>query len=146
MLGSADACAPFVEREWRVLVHVLGRLRVTVDGVDVPFERGKALELVTWLSQHRDRSTRNGARTALWETSVRDATFANVVSEARRALARAVMPPGGEEWIGRTLTEHLPLHPLVTTDAELLRMRREAARGLSSLDAIAVLRPGVALL
>ena len=44
---------------------------------------------------HRDRSTRAGARTALWELDVRDATFANVVSEARRAMARLVEPPAG---------------------------------------------------
>ena len=74
------------------------------------FERSKALELVAWLTMHRDRSTRVGARTALWELDVRDATFANVVSEARRAMARLVEPPSGEEWLGRTLTEVLPLH------------------------------------
>ena len=42
---------------------------------------------------------------------MRDATFANVVSEARRALARLVPPPEGEECVGRTLSEALPLHP-----------------------------------
>ena len=52
------------------------------------FERSKTLELIAWLTLHRERSTRAGARTALWELDVRDATFANVVSEARRAMAR----------------------------------------------------------
>ena len=32
------------------------------------------------------RPVRTAARTALWELDVRDATFANVVSEARRSL------------------------------------------------------------
>ena len=64
-----------------------------------------------WLALHRVSATRTGARTALWETDVRDATFANVVSDARRNLARTVAPAESEEWIGRTLTESLPLHP-----------------------------------
>ena len=54
------------------------------------FERSKTLELIAWLALHREHSTRAGARTALWELDVRDATFANVVSEARRAMARLV--------------------------------------------------------
>ena len=45
---------------------------------------------------HRERATRVGARTALWDLDVRDATFANVVSEARRAMARLVEPPPDE--------------------------------------------------
>jgi hypothetical protein len=111
----------------------------------VRFERGKALELVAWLSQHRERPTRTAARTALWDLDVRDATFANVVSDARRAMARTVAPPQGEEWIERTLTEHLPLHPHVVSDADLLRARVEHARGLSPKRTIEVVRPGLAL-
>ena len=90
-----------------------GRGRRRATGDRRAFERSKALELIAWLTLHRDRSTRAGARTALWELDVRDATFANVVSEARRAMARLVEPPAGEEWLGRTLTEVLPLHALV---------------------------------
>ena len=135
-----------VEPAWRVMVHLLGRVRVTdTTGQEVAFERGKALELVAWLSQHRERPTRGAARATLWETAVRDATFANVVSEARRALARAVPPAPGEEWMGRTLTDPLPLHDLVVTDADVLRRRRDAARGLPPAEAVDVLSPGVAL-
>ena len=88
----------------------------------------------------------SGARTALWESDVRDATFANIVSDARRALARLVAPPAGEEWIGRTYGEELPLHPLVATDVELLEARLTHAR-LEPDDAIAValLREGLTL-
>lgn len=136
-----------LEPDWPLMVRVLGRVRVTDRaGNEVGFERAKALELVAWLSQHRERPTRSMARATLWETAVRDATFANVVSEARRGLGRAVTPPEGEEWIGRTLTEHLPLHASVVTDAELLRRRREVARHLPSAEAIDVLAPGVALI
>jgi two-component SAPR family response regulator len=147
MFVVATAAAPFSEPEWPLMVRLLGAVDV-VDrrGNTVEFERSKALELVVWLSQHRERSTRNGARTALWEANVRDATFANVVSDARRALARLVPPPHGEEWIGRTLTEQLPLHTPITTDADLLQARLTHARGQTSADAIATLRPGLELI
>ena len=78
-----------------------------------------------WPSTATARPAR-APRAALWESDVRDATFANVVSDARRAMARLVEPPADEEWIGRTYGEDLPLHPLVTTDAELLGARLRA--------------------
>lgn len=138
---------PFTEPEWSLMVRVLGGIEVVDrDGVPVPFDRGKSLELVAWLAQHREQSTRGGARAALWESDVRDATFANIVSDARRSLAKAVTPPDGEEWIARTLTDQLPLHPLVRTDAEMLRARLEHSRGRRPAEAIEVLRPGVALI
>ena len=99
---------------------------------EVSFERSKTTELVAWLATHRDRSTRANARTALWEQDVRDATFANVVSEARRAMARLVAPPEGEEWVGRTLTESLPLHPRVTSDADVLARACRVARSAAA--------------
>jgi hypothetical protein len=139
--------ATYEDMPWELLVTVLGAVGVRDrDGNDVQFERSKALELVVWMSQHRGRSTRTAARTALWDLEVRSATFANVVSDARRSLAKCVMPPEGQEWIGRTLTEDLPLHPAVVTDAELLERRVVAARGLPARAAIEVLRPGVELL
>ena len=135
------------ERDWQLQVRVLGSVDVVDrDGGSVAFERSKGLELVVWLAHHRSHPTRSGARTALWESDVRDATFANIVSDARRALARLVAPPVGEEWIGRTYGEELPLHPLVATDVELLEARLTHAR-LEPDDAIAValLREGLTL-
>jgi hypothetical protein len=142
--SSSDA-TPFVEPAWALMVRLLGQVSVvTSTGEGVEFDRGKSLELLAWLGLHREHPTRSAARTALWDFEVRDATFANIVSDARRTLARAVAPAEGEEWIERTLTDHLPLHPLVVTDADLLRARLEASRRLSATDAIDVLRPGVA--
>jgi LysM repeat protein len=136
----------FIEPRWSLLVRVLGQVEViTPEGAAAHFERSKALELVVWLSQHRHQATRSGARTALWDLDVRDATFANVVSDARRAMARALAPPTGEEWLARTLTEHLPLHDAVLTDADLLAARVAHARRLCPSAAIDVLRPGLAL-
>jgi LysM domain len=143
---DASASLSFAETEWPLMVRLLGSVDVVDrDGSTVEFERSKALELVVWLSQHRDRSTRSGARTSLWEANVRDATFANVVSDARRALARLVPAIDGEEWIGRTLTEQLPLHPRIITDVEVLQARLAHARSQAPPDAIATLRPGLEL-
>ena len=137
---------PFDEVEWALLVTLLGNVSVVSSGGEpAPFERSKALELVAWLSQHREHPTRTGARTALWDLDVRDATFANVVSDARRAMARVVLPHDGEEWIARTLTEHLPMHDCVVTDAQLLTARVLHARRLTHHAAIEVLRPGLEL-
>jgi hypothetical protein len=140
------ARAPFVEPDWRLMVRLLGTVDVVDrDGVAVAFDRSKALELVAWLALHRDAPTRSAARGALWGTDVRDATFANVVSDARRSMARLVAPAEGEEWLGRTQADRLPLHELVVTDVDLLRARYERARGADDAEAIALLRPGVAL-
>jgi LysM repeat protein/DNA-binding SARP family transcriptional activator len=129
-----------------VLVRLLGPVRVrAADGREATFEKSKSKELIAWLATHRERATRAAARTALWELDVRDATFANVVSEARRSLARLVAPPDGEEWVGRTLTEALPLHDRVRTDADLLREALAAARSQPPAQAIATLRPAVDL-
>jgi hypothetical protein len=137
---------PFVEPCWELLVRLLGPVEVVNGrGEAAPFERAKSLELVAWLAQHRSRPTRTGARTAMWETNVRDATFANVVSDARRSLTAIAPPPEGDEWLGRTYGEHLPLHPLVVTDADLLAARLDHARRQEDAGAIETLRDGLAL-
>ncbi len=138
---------PFSGVPHELVVHILGQVAVqSAAGATVGFDRSKAQELVVWLSQHRRRPTRASARTALWDLAVRDATFSNVVSDARRAMAKVVPPPSGQEWIGRTMNEDLPLHDLVVSDTELLADRVAAARGLDPHGAIAVLRPGVSLI
>jgi two-component SAPR family response regulator len=145
-IGLAPAAERFEEPPWTLLVRVLGPVDV-VDrlGQPVGFERAKALELVVWLAEHRHHPTRSGARTALWESDVRDATFANVVSDARRALARLVAPPPEEEWIGRTYAEDLPLHRAVITDVELVAARLDHGRRQPDHEAVATLREGLAL-
>lgn len=135
-----------LEPEWVLLVRTFGTVDVCAsDGTPVRFERSKSLELVAWLSHHRRRPTRSAARAALWETEVRDATFANVVSEARRSMARLVARPDGSEWIERSVGDELPLHRLVVSDAEVLEARLSASRGLCSADAVTLLRPALEL-
>lgn len=144
--AEAEPTEPFEPRPHEIVVGLLGAVDVRDRGGIVgSFERSKTVELIAWLATHRDRATRTGARTALWEMDVRDATFANVVSEARRGLARLVTPPEGEEWVGRTLTEQLPLHQLVVTDADLVEERLAHARVQPPRQAVETLRPAVEL-
>jgi MYXO-CTERM domain-containing protein len=144
--AGTDEGSPFEPRPHRIVVGLIGGVEVHArTGEAGHFERSKTVELIAWLTTHRDRATRSGARTALWDLDVRDATFANVVSEARRALARLVPPPDGEEWVGRTLTEQLPIHDLVVTDAELVEERLAHARVQPPGQAIETLRPAVDL-
>jgi DNA-binding SARP family transcriptional activator len=115
--------------EYQLLVRVLGPVDVIDrNGEPVHFDRPKALELVVWLAQHRSRASRTAARTALWDVDVSNATFSNVVSAARRALARLVPPPHGEEWLARTYAEALPLHPRVALDVDLVEDALAASR------------------
>jgi hypothetical protein len=138
---------PFVEVEHALVVRTMGQVDVIArSGESAGFERSKALELVVWLAHHRDNPSRSVARAALWETDVRDTTFHNVVSDARRAMGRLVSPPPDEEWIGRTTVDHLPVHPLLVTDVELLEARLGYVRSLPALDVVEVLRPGVELI
>ena len=116
--STADELQP--PPEWDIVVRVLGTPVIeTRCGVRIPFERGKALELLVWMVEHREASTRSAARTALWDGAVKDSTFSNVVSEARRAL-NSVSPRTDDEWIPRTFTDELPLAPGIVTDAEIL--------------------------
>ena len=117
----------------------------TGDHRPAKFERSKTLELVTWLVTHRTRASRSAARTALWDLDVRDATFANVVSEARRVMARHVQPPEGDEWLRRTMTDELSLHDEVIADADVVRARFERARAVGGGEAMSLLRPAVEL-
>ncbi len=134
----------FEPMPYEIVVGLLGSVTVTDrNGAPGSFERSKTVELIAWLATHRERATRTGARTALWELDVRDATFANVVSEARRALGRLVPPPQGDEWVGRTLSESLPLHEAVVTDAQLVQQRVDHARLQPPGQAVDTLRPAV---
>ena len=108
--------------DWAVMVRVLGPpAAVTARGELITFDKGKALELLVWMTEHRDASTRSAARTALWDGMVKDSTFSNVVSEVRRSL-KSGHPELSEDWIPRTFTDELPVHEAIVTDAELLEI------------------------
>ena len=82
---DAPAADDFEPMAHAVVVTLFGGVEVgSADGTVATWERSKTVELIAWLATHRSHSTRAATRTALWELDVRDATFANVVSEARR--------------------------------------------------------------
>jgi nucleoid-associated protein YgaU len=147
LAAKTPAVELFIPREHSIIVRLMGGVDVIdLDGIPGKFERSKTVELIAWLATHREKSTRTAARTALWELDVRDATFANVVSEARRALGRLVVPDGDDEWLARTLTEQLPLHGAVVTDSDLVQERLDAARLQAPAHAIDTLRPAAEMI
>jgi hypothetical protein len=77
---------------------------------------------------------------------VRDSTFANVVSEARRAMNRHQAVAAAGEWLGRANGDHLPLHPEVVSDVDLFEAHVAAARRASdAVTAITELRSALGL-
>jgi hypothetical protein len=107
--------------DWNVCVRLLGPVDAeTRNGIPISFEKSKSLELLAWLTTHRERPTRVAARTALWEISVQDATFNNVVSGLRRGLASSADLVAQIEYLPKTFTEHLSIHGSVITDVDVL--------------------------
>jgi len=118
-LISVMECTPYVINEWSICVRLLGPVGVqTKEGNDIQFEKSKALELLAWISTHRERPTRVAARTALWEMNVQDATFNNIVSDLRRGLSRSAKD--NSEILLRTFSDNLSLLDTVITDADIL--------------------------
>jgi len=108
--------------DWRIIIRVLGVPVVeTSEGVTITIGKGKSLELLSWLVEHKNSSTRSAARTALWSENVQDATFSNVVSDLRRSLNSSGEPIENEEWIPRTFTNQMILNEKVVTDAFIIQ-------------------------
>ena len=118
-------------------LRVLGPVQVTASGRrEVIFRKSKSLELLCWLAFHRDRPTVSGARNALWEIDVKDATFHNVLSELRHGLSTA----GLVHAAGRVGKHRLFLDERIITDADCLREHLLIAETSSSVSAIQKLR------
>ena len=112
-----DAAMPNAGGE-QILLRVIGPIEVsTSNGAEVVFRKSKSLELLCWLGLHRERPTVSAARTALWEINVSDATFHNVLSELRRALAAR----GIKDAVQRATKHRLVLDSHIVTDAEMFR-------------------------
>ena len=110
-----------LDADWNVCVRLLGPVDAeTRNGIPISFEKSKSLELLAWLTTHRERPTRVAARTALWEISVQDATFNNVVSGLRRGLASGSVGVEQIEFLPKTFTDHLSIHGSVITDVDVL--------------------------
>ena len=132
--------------DYNVLVRTLGPVDVQLaDGTIVKFEKSKTKELLAWLTNHRSRPTRSAARTALWEFTVADATFTNVVSDIRRTLNHTDLLSPLEEWIPRTFSDQLPFHHSIISDGELLQGCVVRAHDLPPESAVAELHRGLEL-
>ena len=130
--------------DYKVLVRTLGPVEIQlVDGTAVEFEKSKTKELLAWLTNHRSRPTRSAARTALWEFTVADATFTNVVSDIRRTLKQTELLSPLEEWIPRTFSDHLPFHQSIVSDGEVLSKCIDKAQNLPLDAAVAELHRGL---
>lgn len=132
--------------DYKVLVRTLGPVDVQLaDGTIVKFEKSKTKELLAWLTNHRSRPTRSAARTALWEFTVADATFTNVVSDIRRTLNHTDVLSPLEEWIPRTFSDQLPFHHSIISDGELLQACIIKAQELPPEAAVGELHRGLDL-
>ena len=113
-------CEP-LGADWNVCVRLLGPVDAeTRNGTPISFGKSKSLELLAWLTTHRERPTRVAARTALWEISVQDATFNNVVSGLRRGLASGSVGVDQIDFLPKTFTDQLSIHGSVITDVDVL--------------------------
>ena len=103
--------------DWKICVRLMGPLEVADrQWQTINFEKSKSAELLAWLVLHRDRPTRIAARTALWEMSVQDATFNNVISGVRRAINLDNQP-----LLTRGAHDVLRIQPEVVTDYDILQ-------------------------
>lgn len=133
----SECVETFTESEWQstsgrriskngrrggFLVTVLGPPEVIdPSGRRVQFERSKSRELVVWLALHPEIQRRSLARDAMWPVAIKDATFSNITADVRRSMTLASAPPAGEQWLGITLNDDLPLHDQVECDLSILR-------------------------
>lgn len=127
------------------VVRVLGPVDV-VDrhGKEVMVGRARSTELLAWLALHRTGSTRSAARAAMWDAEISDAAFANVVSGARRALARHA-PGLVADWLGHLQSESLVLDVRVVSDVDLFGTHVLHARRSSGQQRASALRAALAL-
>jgi hypothetical protein len=128
------------------VASVLGRPEVRhMCGKRVDFEKSKSEELVMWLAMHPSQQRRSSARAEMWHTPIKDATFSNITSDVRRSLTVAELPPEGQQWLGVTLTDELPLHTGIVSDVEILRACVDHARRWPEDGGVEVLRHGLGL-
>lgn len=131
---------------WDFMASILGPPRVFDRRFEpVEFERKKAEELVIWLACHPLQRRRSLARNALWLSPIQDATFSNLTAAARRSLNAVMLPPEGQNWVGITMSDELPLSGGFVTDVEILREAVEWARLRPEDGALERLRDGLRL-
>ena len=110
--------------DWQICVRIMGPVEVANRSWEaLRFERSKSTELLTWLVMHRERPTRIAARTALWEVSIEDSTFNNVVSGVRRAINQ-----NGKNLLAKENNDVFRIGSEVITDVEILQTAIEKVK------------------
>ena len=104
------------------------------------FERSKSAELLTWLVTHRERPTRIAARTALWEMSIEDSTFNNVVSGIRKVINQK-----GLNLLERESNDIFKIGTEVITDVQILETAIERAKNKGADEDFVMLREALNL-
>jgi hypothetical protein len=121
-LGEESSDSLVCNKDCDLVVRLMGPVEVIDgDGTELKFRKSKSQELLTWLVLHRDRPLRDVARTALWDHSIEDSTFNNVVSELRRTV-RTAIPEMDFELAHNRKKIIVPIG--IRTDVELLEEAR----------------------
>ena len=127
--------------DWQICVRIMGPVEVANRSWEtLRFERSKSTELLTWLVMHRERPTRIAARTALWEVSIEDSTFNNVVSGVRRAINQS-----GQNLLTRESNDVFRIGYEVVTDVEILQAAIEKVKLSGCNDDFLALREALEL-
>ena len=127
--------------DWQICVRIMGPVEVATRSWEtLRFERSKSTELLTWLAMHRERPTRIAARTALWEVSIEDSTFNNVVSGVRRAINQ-----NGQNLLGKESNDVFRIGSEVITDVEILQTAIEKVKLKGGSDDFLALREALEL-
>ena len=122
--------------DWEICVRIMGPVEVADKSwATLRFERSKSAELLAWLVTHRERPTRIAARTALWEMSIEDSTFNNVVSGIRKVINQ-----NGLNLLERESNDVLKVGAEVTTDAQILEAAIEKVKTKESDENFIMLR------
>ncbi len=101
---------------------------------------------MVWLATHRRLPKRTGARGALWNFEIRETPFRNVVSDLRRTLSAAAPPPEGTDWLECSVTELLPLHSAIQSDAGIVQQAVAWAALRPANERVEVLEPAADLI
>jgi hypothetical protein len=127
--------------DWQICVRIMGPVEVANRSWEtLRFERSKSTELLTWLVMHRERPTRIAARTALWEVSIEDSTFNNVVSGVRRAINQ-----NGQNLLAKESNDVFRIGSEVITDVEILQTAIEKVKLNGGSDDFLALRKALEL-
>lgn len=127
--------------DWKFCVRIMGPVEVANRRWEtLRFERSKSTELLTWLVMHRERPTRIAARTALWEVSIEDSTFNNVVSGVRRVINQ-----NGRNLLSKESNDVFRIGTEVISDVEILQTAIEKVKHKGGSDDFRALREALEL-